>query len=157
MKLELKLISFFGCYGGLLFYVCAILAAGIWWSFGFLTSELELPWYDRWQRFFFLFCWLDSGVKFCFILLTNNSNIIFLLTIGNNKVLSLFIGILGTIAVDMLLFWLEFIWSFFRVMVIISSFGQKVYHFIWCGRYCKCEMPYNPDDLMVQCEGCSDW
>jgi len=24
-------------------------------------------------------------------------------------------------------------------------------------RYCKCEMPYNPDDLMVQCEGCSDW
>ncbi|XP_022747386.1 chromatin remodeling protein SHL-like isoform X3 [Durio zibethinus] len=22
--------------------------------------------------------------------------------------------------------------------------------------YCKCEMPYNPDDLMVQCEGCSD-
>ncbi|RVW36622.1 Chromatin remodeling protein EBS [Vitis vinifera] len=24
-------------------------------------------------------------------------------------------------------------------------------------RYCKCEMPYNPDDLMVQCEGCTDW
>lgn len=24
-------------------------------------------------------------------------------------------------------------------------------------RYCKCEMPYNPDDLMVQCEGCKDW
>ncbi|KAL1544225.1 [histone H3]-lysine-36 demethylase [Salvia divinorum] len=23
--------------------------------------------------------------------------------------------------------------------------------------YCKCEMPYNPDDLMVHCEGCSDW
>ncbi|KAL6531863.1 hypothetical protein OROMI_028226 [Orobanche minor] len=23
--------------------------------------------------------------------------------------------------------------------------------------YCKCEMPYNPDDLMVQCEGCRDW
>ncbi|KAJ8647526.1 hypothetical protein MRB53_000549 [Persea americana] len=23
--------------------------------------------------------------------------------------------------------------------------------------YCKCEMPYNPDDLMVQCEGCHDW
>ncbi|GMH16267.1 hypothetical protein Nepgr_018108 [Nepenthes gracilis] len=23
--------------------------------------------------------------------------------------------------------------------------------------YCNCEMPYNPDDLMVQCEGCSDW
>ncbi|KAJ6897443.1 chromatin remodeling protein SHL-like [Populus alba x Populus x berolinensis] len=23
--------------------------------------------------------------------------------------------------------------------------------------YCKCEMPYNPDDLMVQCEICSDW
>nr|GEY10187.1 chromatin remodeling protein EBS-like [Tanacetum cinerariifolium] len=22
--------------------------------------------------------------------------------------------------------------------------------------YCKCEMPYNPDDLMVQCEGCKD-
>ncbi|OVA08708.1 Bromo adjacent homology (BAH) domain [Macleaya cordata] len=22
--------------------------------------------------------------------------------------------------------------------------------------YCKCEMPYNPDDLMVQCEGCDD-
>ncbi|EEC84527.1 hypothetical protein OsI_31247 [Oryza sativa Indica Group] len=25
------------------------------------------------------------------------------------------------------------------------------------GKYCKCEMPYNPDDLMVQCEGCKDW
>ncbi|KAJ4763171.1 hypothetical protein LUZ62_073546 [Rhynchospora pubera] len=23
--------------------------------------------------------------------------------------------------------------------------------------YCKCEMPYNPDDLMVQCEECKDW
>ncbi|KAF8405298.1 hypothetical protein HHK36_010200 [Tetracentron sinense] len=23
--------------------------------------------------------------------------------------------------------------------------------------YCTCEMPYNPDDLMIQCEGCSDW
>ncbi|MBA0712796.1 hypothetical protein Golax_011871 [Gossypium laxum] len=23
--------------------------------------------------------------------------------------------------------------------------------------YCKCEMPYNPDDLMVQCEVCKDW
>lgn len=23
--------------------------------------------------------------------------------------------------------------------------------------YCKCEMPYNPDDLMVQCEACKDW
>uniref|UniRef100_A0A7I4DKQ0 BAH-PHD domain-containing protein n=1 Tax=Physcomitrium patens TaxID=3218 RepID=A0A7I4DKQ0_PHYPA len=23
--------------------------------------------------------------------------------------------------------------------------------------YCKCEMPYNPDDLMVQCEICKDW
>ncbi|KAL8209651.1 hypothetical protein R6Q57_006383 [Mikania cordata] len=23
--------------------------------------------------------------------------------------------------------------------------------------YCKCEMPYNPDDLMIQCEGCKDW
>ncbi|KAG9459242.1 hypothetical protein H6P81_003750 [Aristolochia fimbriata] len=23
--------------------------------------------------------------------------------------------------------------------------------------YCKCEMPYNPDDLMIQCEGCNDW
>ncbi|KAL0012263.1 hypothetical protein SO802_007371 [Lithocarpus litseifolius] len=23
--------------------------------------------------------------------------------------------------------------------------------------YCKCEMPYNPDDLMVKCEGCKDW
>lgn len=23
--------------------------------------------------------------------------------------------------------------------------------------YCKCEMPYNPDELMVQCEGCKDW
>ncbi|XP_010424582.1 PREDICTED: chromatin remodeling protein EBS-like [Camelina sativa] len=21
--------------------------------------------------------------------------------------------------------------------------------------YCKCEMPYNPNDLIVQCEGCS--
>ncbi|KAJ3693270.1 hypothetical protein LUZ60_008750 [Juncus effusus] len=23
--------------------------------------------------------------------------------------------------------------------------------------YCKCEMPYNPDDLMVQCDDCKDW
>ncbi|KAK8933496.1 hypothetical protein KSP39_PZI015563 [Platanthera zijinensis] len=23
--------------------------------------------------------------------------------------------------------------------------------------YCKCEMPYNPDDLMVQCDECKDW
>ncbi|XP_010268624.1 PREDICTED: chromatin remodeling protein EBS-like isoform X1 [Nelumbo nucifera] len=23
--------------------------------------------------------------------------------------------------------------------------------------YCKCEMPYNPDNLMVQCERCTDW
>lgn len=23
--------------------------------------------------------------------------------------------------------------------------------------YCKCEMPYNPDDLMIMCESCSDW
>ncbi|XP_047312137.1 chromatin remodeling protein EBS-like [Impatiens glandulifera] len=23
--------------------------------------------------------------------------------------------------------------------------------------YCKCEMPYNPDNLMVQCEECKDW
>ncbi|OEL26977.1 Chromatin remodeling protein EBS [Dichanthelium oligosanthes] len=23
--------------------------------------------------------------------------------------------------------------------------------------YCKCEMPYNPDDLMVQCDICKDW
>ncbi|CAK9140956.1 unnamed protein product [Ilex paraguariensis] len=23
--------------------------------------------------------------------------------------------------------------------------------------YCKCEMPYNPDDLMVQCDRCKDW
>ncbi|KAK1272287.1 hypothetical protein QJS04_geneDACA013087 [Acorus gramineus] len=23
--------------------------------------------------------------------------------------------------------------------------------------YCTCEMPYNPDDLMIQCEGCDDW
>ncbi|KAK7317727.1 hypothetical protein RJT34_02194 [Clitoria ternatea] len=23
--------------------------------------------------------------------------------------------------------------------------------------YCKCEMPYNPDELMVQCEDCEDW
>ncbi|CAM6109893.1 unnamed protein product [Calypogeia fissa] len=23
--------------------------------------------------------------------------------------------------------------------------------------YCTCEMPYNPDDLMVQCEQCKDW
>ncbi|XP_024968187.1 chromatin remodeling protein SHL-like isoform X2 [Cynara cardunculus var. scolymus] len=23
--------------------------------------------------------------------------------------------------------------------------------------YCKCEMPYNPDDLMIQCDGCRDW
>ncbi|XP_024968186.1 chromatin remodeling protein SHL-like isoform X1 [Cynara cardunculus var. scolymus] len=22
--------------------------------------------------------------------------------------------------------------------------------------YCKCEMPYNPDDLMIQCDGCRD-
>ncbi|KAG6557898.1 hypothetical protein Mapa_000075 [Marchantia paleacea] len=23
--------------------------------------------------------------------------------------------------------------------------------------YCSCEMPYNPDHFMVQCEACSDW
>ncbi|KAG8385788.1 hypothetical protein BUALT_Bualt03G0081700 [Buddleja alternifolia] len=23
--------------------------------------------------------------------------------------------------------------------------------------YCKCEQPYNPDDLMIQCEQCRDW
>lgn len=23
--------------------------------------------------------------------------------------------------------------------------------------YCTCEMPYNPDDLMVQCEACKQW
>ncbi|KAG0502573.1 hypothetical protein HPP92_002645 [Vanilla planifolia] len=23
--------------------------------------------------------------------------------------------------------------------------------------FCKCEMPYNPDDLIVQCERCEDW
>lgn len=23
--------------------------------------------------------------------------------------------------------------------------------------YCTCEMPYNPDDLMVQCEACQEW
>lgn len=23
--------------------------------------------------------------------------------------------------------------------------------------YCKCEMPYNPDELMVECEECKDW
>ncbi|MFS7944440.1 putative [histone H3]-dimethyl-L-lysine(36) demethylase chromatin regulator PHD family [Helianthus anomalus] len=23
--------------------------------------------------------------------------------------------------------------------------------------YCNCEMPYNPDDVMVQCDGCADW
>ncbi|KAK6123920.1 hypothetical protein DH2020_042339 [Rehmannia glutinosa] len=23
--------------------------------------------------------------------------------------------------------------------------------------YCKCELPYNPDDLMIQCEECKDW
>ncbi|CAI5949824.1 unnamed protein product [Closterium sp. NIES-65] len=23
--------------------------------------------------------------------------------------------------------------------------------------YCVCEMPYNPDDLMVQCDSCRDW
>lgn len=23
--------------------------------------------------------------------------------------------------------------------------------------YCICEMPYNPDDLMVQCDSCKDW
>ncbi|XP_024984352.1 chromatin remodeling protein EBS [Cynara cardunculus var. scolymus] len=23
--------------------------------------------------------------------------------------------------------------------------------------YCKCEMPYNPDNMMVQCDACRDW
>lgn len=41
--------------------------------------------------------------------------------------------------------------SFHIVLVFLVS------HPIFCGRYCKCEMPYNPDDLMVQCEGCTDW
>ena len=37
----------------------------------------------------------------------------------------------------------------------ISAF--LVSHLIFHDSYCKCEMPYNPDDLMVQCEGCTDW
>jgi hypothetical protein len=41
-----------------------------------------------------------------------------------------------------------FIWILTYVLFIAENFR---------GRYCKCEMPYNPDDLMVQCEGCSDW
>lgn len=32
-----------------------------------------------------------------------------------------------------------------------------IYVILCFSSYCKCEMPYNPDDLMVQCEGCKDW
>jgi len=39
-------------------------------------------------------------------------------------------------------------------MVFLWSFVDR--YWFDC-RYCKCEMPYNPDDLMVQCEGCKDW
>ena len=49
---------------------------------------------------------------------------------------------------ELLSFLGEFLWGLaFQVMLL---------GFCFC-RYCKCEMPYNPDDLMVQCEGCKDW
>lgn len=41
----------------------------------------------------------------------------------------------------------------FGILGIFMHF--LTYLCLW--RYCKCEMPYNPDDLMVQCEGCKDW
>ncbi|KAL6010388.1 hypothetical protein ACLOJK_000819 [Asimina triloba] len=43
-----------------------------------------------------------------------------------------------------------------RVAVSVSFFSVL---FLFCNLvclYCKCEMPYNPDDLMVQCEECKD-
>lgn len=47
---------------------------------------------------------------------------------------------------------------YYPVLLIKSL---EIFHFylltVLGFRYCKCEMPYNPDDLMVQCESCKDW
>ena len=39
------------------------------------------------------------------------------------------------------------------------SNNSLILNFVMCSieRYCKCEMPYNPDALMIQCEECEDW
>ncbi|XP_015695715.1 chromatin remodeling protein EBS-like isoform X1 [Oryza brachyantha] len=44
--------------------------------------------------------------------------------------------------------------SFFHGMLIVDCLLCVSCFF---SRYCKCEMPYNPDDLMVQCDDCKDW
>ena len=41
-------------------------------------------------------------------------------------------------------FWLVSLYSYFTWAVGLC-------------RYCTCEMPYNPDDLMVHCESCKEW
>ncbi|KAI8023468.1 Chromatin remodeling protein EBS [Camellia lanceoleosa] len=43
---------------------------------------------------------------------------------------------------------------FFRFKYKAATGGFTLDHVALCY---KCEMPYNPDDLMVQCEGCKDW
>ncbi|KAJ0683889.1 putative [histone H3]-dimethyl-L-lysine(36) demethylase chromatin regulator PHD family [Helianthus annuus] len=51
--------------------------------------------------------------------------------------------------------------SIIRLLVPLFLIELLLSYFILCyllrSRYCKCEMPYNPDDLMVQCDGCADW
>lgn len=46
-------------------------------------------------------------------------------------------------------------WALVVLIMVGGGFGLGVC--VCVCRYCKCEMPYNPDDLMVQCEGCKDW
>lgn len=57
------------------------------------------------------------------------------------------------------LFFLSFyVWFYsFSFFIALPDSPGANFHLILCFRYCKCEMPYNPDDLMVQCESCSDW
>ena len=56
---------------------------------------------------------------------------------------------------------LVFLGSFFQCFYVFSIGYWLMCLFFLVGvlfwRYCKCEMPYNPDDLMVQCDGCKDW
>lgn len=55
-------------------------------------------------------------------------------------------------------------WNFFYLYMYFLNLNHHFYLFYssnlfckTCARFCKCEMPYNPDDLMIQCEECSDW
>ena len=63
----------------------------------------------------------------------------------------------GGFTPDRVAVWVLFFWCNFEL--IFLGFSVELNGLLnWClWRYCKCEMPYNPDDLMVQCEGCKDW